>query len=289
MIREVQAKTVITFHDDPFPSHWDINPYRGCSIGCKYCFAQYSHQYLGLNNFFSDIVVKTNVVQCFDQELKKDKTKGQPIKVGGTTDIYQHAEKQYRLMPGLLEAAARHGTPLFLQTKSKLILRDREAISRLSRNAPVDIATSVSVADESLRKVIEPGAATTQERIEMLGAMKGNCRFTVLCIMPLIPLLSDTFENLDTLFDLAQQNQVDYVLVSFLHLRGRNQHDFKNLVQKHFPAIYPEFAQLYSSNGNLQSGYKASKYPLIHSLYARYGLSADYQAAPAHPKQLTLF
>ncbi len=90
MIKKITAKKVLTYHQNPFPTNWDVNPYRGCTIECKYCFAHYTHQYLGSENFFKDIYVKTDIAEQLDRELSKKSWQGYQIKIGGTTDIYQH-------------------------------------------------------------------------------------------------------------------------------------------------------------------------------------------------------
>lgn len=156
MIKEVVAKSILTKHEHEFPTLWDANPYRGCTIGCKYCFAQYSHQYLGLENFFKDIIVKINVAEQLHKDFCKKSWQYDQIKLGGITDIYQHAESKYELLPKVIDVLKKHRNPVFIQTKSTLILRDFELIKELANYTTVDIATSISTFDESYRMKIEP-------------------------------------------------------------------------------------------------------------------------------------
>ena len=245
MISEVISKKVLTHHDKGFPTNWDVNPYRGCTIGCKYCFAQYSHKYLGLEDFSKDILVKTNVSECLEKELNKKSWKREQIKIGGTTDLYQHSEKKYELLPKIFDVVKKHRTPIFIQTKSILILRDYEIIKELSKITTVDIATSISTFDESIRKVIEPGAASAIERLEMLQTFSKICHSTTVGFMPIIPILSDTDENLDSAFRLTNEFRLDNIVTSFLFMRGDLKPKFLNTIKSHFPEIHSEFSKLY--------------------------------------------
>lgn len=285
MVTEISAKKILTYHSDPFPTHWDVNPYRGCTIGCSYCFAQYTHRYLEADSFFRDIFVKTNADICLKKEFSNKKWQKEQIKIGGTTDLYQHLEEKYVLVPKLLKTAQQFRNPVFLQTKSTLILRDFELISELSKTTDVTIATSVSMTNEMLRKVIEPGAASTAERIEMLGKFKGHCRSTILGIMPIIPYISDDYENLETIFQLAQQNQVDFVVTSFLFLRGQVKTDFFRLIQKNFPEIYPKFIAVYHSDYPAEN-YLSEKKKMIAMLKEKYGFTKTYQPPQLKPQTL---
>ena len=271
MIKEIQSKKVLTYHHDSFPTNWDLNPYRGCTIGCRYCFAQYSHKYLGLQDFFKDILVKTNAADSLANELNQKKWKHAQIKIGGTTDLYQHAEKKYKLLPQIYEVIKKYKNPIFIQTKSTLILRDFEIIKELAKITEVDLATSISVFDESIRKVIEPGASSALERIEMLAAFRGIGRSTTLGLMPIIPFLSDTDENLETAFQSAKEYGIDNVVTSFLFLRGDVKSNFFALIKLHFPEIYPEFSKLYT-HSSVDENYSMKINLKIRKLREKYKL-----------------
>ena len=115
------------------PYGWDLNIYRGCQHGCKYCYAMYSHKYLNSEEFFTDIHVKTNIVDELEKELKRNSWKRDVINIGGVTDSYQPAEAKYLLMPEILKLLIKDKTPAIISTKSKLILRDYDLIDKLSR------------------------------------------------------------------------------------------------------------------------------------------------------------
>lgn len=290
MIKEIQSKKVLTYHSDAFPTNWDLNPYRGCSIGCRYCYAQYTHKYLGLDNFFKDILVKTNVSECLALELHQSKWKREQIKIGGTTDLYQHIEGRYELMPKIYAVVKKYKNPVFIQTKSALILRDFEIIKELSKITEVDIATSITTFDESIRKIIEPGASSAIERIEMLAKFNGICRSTTLGFMPIIPLLTDTDENLETVFRLSKEYGINNIVTSFLFLRGEVKPKFLAIIKTNFPEIYPEFSKLYA-HSTVESSYSISINSKIEKLRRKYNLYSIYTSVKKEeqPKQLSIF
>ncbi len=290
MVREVQSKTVLTYHSQGFPTNWDLNPYRGCTIGCRYCFAQYSHKYLGLDDFFKDILVKTNAADCLANELRRKKWNREQIKIGGTTDLYQHIEKKYELLPKIYDVIKRYKTPIFLQTKSTLILRDFEIIRELSKVTAVDISTSISTFDESIRKVVEPGASPAIERVEMLAKFRGVCRSTTLGFMPIIPYLSDTDINLDTTFRYAKEYGIDNVVTSFLFLRGAVKPKFLALIKDHFPDVYPALSRLYETS-TLDVSYSRDINKKLEKLRSKYNLYGVYSPVTItdQSEQLSLF
>jgi len=290
LIQEIQAKKVLSFHDDPFPTHWDLNPYRGCTIGCKYCFAQYSHKYLDLTDFFKNIIVKTNVSECLDKEFHAKKWTKEQIKIGGTTDIYQHSEKKYELLPKIYKIVKKYKNPIFIQTKSTLILRDFELIKDLSKVTKVDIATSISTFDENVRKIIEPGASSAQERIQMLAKFNGICRTTLAGFMPIIPLLSDTDENLDITFRTIKEYGIDVLITSYLHLRGDLKTKFLSVIYNHFPDISSPFEKLYKYSA-VDEHYATTKKSRLTALRKKYNLYGRYHPVEKDllPEQLKIF
>ncbi|WP_330656079.1 SPL family radical SAM protein [Alkaliphilus flagellatus] len=105
------------------PYSWDLNIYRGCEHGCKYCYAMYSHQYLGSKDYFGNIFIKTNIVQKLEEQLSSSSWKREIINIGGVTDSYQPIEEEYKIMPKILKLLIKYKTPAIISTKSDLILR----------------------------------------------------------------------------------------------------------------------------------------------------------------------
>ena len=136
---ESEAKSIINKVPGNFlPFDWTINPYRGCSHACLYCFARPTHTYLDMNagrDFETKIVVKINAPEVLRRELAAKRWKGEHIAMGTNTDPYQRAEGRYRLMRGILEALVDHRNPFSILTKGTLILRDLDLLVRASEHA----------------------------------------------------------------------------------------------------------------------------------------------------------
>lgn len=290
MIKEIIAKSALSKHKNAFPTLWDLNPYRGCNIGCKYCFAQYSHQYLGLSDYFKEIIVKTNIAEQLFQELQKRSWKKEQIKLGGIADVYQPIEKKYALMPKIIDVLKKTKTPVFIQTKSTLMYRDLELIKELSKVTTVDISVSISSFDENIRKIIEPNAAPSIERMKLLHDFKGICRKTIVSFMPIIPLISDTDENLEMAFKLTKELDLDVIMAYPLHLRNKTKFAFFELIRRNFPNIYNEFIALYKTS-NLKNEYAENLREKIAKLQKKYSLNNSYSiiTKPVENTQLTLF
>ncbi len=142
------------------PFGWTINPYRGCSHACVYCFARNTHSYLDLDagkDFDSQIIVKVNVVEVLRRELAKPSWGRHPVALGTNTDPYQRAEGRYQLMPGIIDALAESGTPFSILTKGSLLRRDLTLLATAHERVPVELAMSIAVYDDELQQSVEPG------------------------------------------------------------------------------------------------------------------------------------
>lgn len=150
------------------PFNWTVNPYRGCTHACRYCFARPSHRYLELDqglDFDQQIVVKTNVADVLRRELARPSWRGEQVALGTNTDPYQRAEGRYRLMPGIIDALASSGTPLSILTKGTLLRRDLGVLAAAAEEVPVGVGVSLALADEELRKLVEPGVPSVRGRL----------------------------------------------------------------------------------------------------------------------------
>ena len=254
---------------------WDLNIYRGCQHGCKYCFAMYSHKYMNSSEFFNDIHVKTNIVDELEKELKSNSWKREIINIGGITDSYQPIENKYKIMPEILKLLIKYKTPAIISTKSKLILRDYDLIDELSRLTYVNVAETITTMDENIRKKIEPFGAKSLERFEVLKEFRKTNVSTGVHVMPIIPYITDKYENFDEMFKIARECKLDYVLPGTLYLRGTTRILFLNFIKEEFPELYDDFVVLYK-NGGANKEYKNNLYSMINELRDKYNLSSSY-------------
>ena len=167
--KEITAQSALNKLKRKIPYGWDLNIYRGCGHGCRYCYAMYSHDYLdGEKDFHRDIFVKTNIVEQLEKELKSESWNREVINIGGVTDSYQPAESRYRLMPEILKLLIKYKTPAIISTKSDLVLRDYELIDELSQITYINIAATITTVDETIARKIEPGSASPSDRFKVL-------------------------------------------------------------------------------------------------------------------------
>jgi len=290
MIREVKAKTAVSYHESDFPNNWDLNPYRGCGNNCVYCFAQYSHNYLNSDDFFGDIFVKTNIAERLHARFKTKSWKRDQVKIGGVTDSYQPLENKYKLMPGILDVFKKHRNPVLIATKSDLILRDIEIISEIAKITDVDIVTSITTMDETIRKIVEPNSSPSIKRLEMLREFNGLVRSTTLLLMPVMPFINDSYNNIEKIFKGCKESSVDNILVGTLHLRGGLKRKFFDFISNNFPQYYNEYEKLYKT-AYAKPEYRYHMKTIETSLRKKYNLFSKYipVTKPKNPEQLSLF
>jgi len=257
------------------PFAWDLNIYRGCEHGCKYCYAMYSHQYLDSEQYFDDIFVKTNIVELLEQQLSSLSWKREVVNIGGVTDSYQPIEKQSKLMPDILRLMIKYKTPCIISTKSDLILRDYDLIAELANLTYVNVAATVTCMNETIRKKIEPNGAPSLKRFTMLKEFSKTNASTGLHFMPIIPFLTDGFETIDSLYSHASDCHVDYVLPGVLYLRGKTRGVFLDFIKQEFPRLYKPLQDLYKTGGAGKE-YKDKLYVTVNELKDKYKLSSSY-------------
>ena len=275
MCKEITVKSALKKLRRKHPYGWDLNIYRGCSHRCNYCYAQYSHRYLDSSHFFDDIFAKINVADVLAKELQSEHWKGDIINIGGVTDSYQPAEMTRQLMPDILKIMIRHKNPVIISTKSDLILRDFDLIGHLSRLNYVNVAVSVTTLDLDTKGKIEPESSLPMERFDVLRQYRKTNASIGLHVMPILPFLTDGEDNLDKIFALANEYQVDYVLTGTLYLRGPTREHFLRFLKAELPALYEKYRLLYKTGGADKS-YKTKLYRRVNRLREKYGLSGSY-------------
>src|SRR5881398_3831011 len=166
------ARKVITRNDSPdIGFDRSINPYRGCEHGCVYCFARPTHAFLGLSpglDFESKLLVKPDAPELLEKELAAPGYEPRMIAIGTNTDPYQPIEREHKIMRGILEVLDRAGHPVGIVTKSALVTRDIDILSRMANRQLVKVALSVTTLDPALARTMEPRAPTPPRRLEAL-------------------------------------------------------------------------------------------------------------------------
>ncbi len=252
-----------------------INPYRGCTHACVYCFARPTHGYLDLNtgeDFDRQIIVKINVADVLAREVRRPSWGRHPVALGTNTDPYQRAEGRYGLMPGIITALAESGTPLSILTKGTLLRRDLPLLQSARELVPVDVAMSIAIYDDVLQQSIEPGTPTTEARLATVAAAVEAGFDPAVFLMPVLPDLTDTRAHLDEAFARIRATGARTVLTSALHLKpGVREWWFAWLEREH-PHLVGRYRALYAAGPYAPAGYREWLSARVRELRARHGL-----------------
>lgn len=193
---EESARHIITRNESPDISFdRSINPYRGCEHGCVYCFARPTHAYMGLSpglDFETKLFAKPNAAKLLERELAKPAYEPKTVAIGTNTDPYQPIERRYRIMREILEVLDRANHPVGIVTKSAIVARDVDILSRMARRGLVKVALSVTTLDRSLARVMEPRAATPQRRLDTLALLANAGVPTTVMVAPIVPALNES-------------------------------------------------------------------------------------------------
>ncbi len=191
-----RSRTIVAENDSPDVGfRYSINPYRGCSHGCSYCYARPTHEYLGFNaglDFETKIMVKEDAPDLFRAFLARDSWRGHPIAMSGVTDCYQPAERDYRLTRGCLEVAAEARQPMTIITKNALVLRDFDVLAGMAASGRlVHVHLSITTLDAGLARSMEPRTSTPAARLRAVSALAEAGVPVGVLVGPVIPGLTD--------------------------------------------------------------------------------------------------
>ncbi len=260
------------------PFRWTVNPMRGCLHACTYCFARPTHEYLGLGpgeDFQTQIVVKTNVVEVLTAELRRPSWRGEHVALGTNTDPYQRAEGRYALMPGIIGALAASGTPLSLLTKGTLLRRDLPLLSEAATQVDVSVAVSLAIGDEALQQAMEPGTPTPRARLGLIRAVRDAGLGCGVLVAPVMPWLTDGVDQLDALFgDLAEAG-ASWVTVMPLHLRGPVRPLMLEWLAAHRPDLVGRYRRLYGRGANVPPEYRVWLRERVRAVRRRHGVPGE--------------
>jgi DNA repair photolyase len=271
------------------PFSWTINPYRGCSHGCVYCFARRTHTYLDLDSgadFDSQIIVKLNVAEVLARELHRPSWRHEPVALGTNTDPYQRAEGRYRLMPGIISALADSGTPFSILTKGTLLRRDLRLLTAAAEQVPVSVGVSIALADEAVHERLEPGAPTPRARLDLVRAVSAAGLPCQVLVAPVLPLITDTDEDIDKILGQIADAGATSATVFALHLRpGAREWFWRYLTAEH-PQLLDQYAELYRGSAYVVRSYARDLAERAGVLLRRHGLRGPQTLRPPDPGRL---
>jgi DNA repair photolyase len=247
---EIRAKTVINRvpPQSQVPFRWTINPYRGCSHACAYCFARPTHTYLDMNagrDFEKEIVVKVNAPEVLRAQLAKPSWKGEHIAMGTNTDPYQWVEGRYKLMQGIWEALRDAANPCSVLTKSPLLLRDLDLMLQVAKRTQISANLSIPTLDEKMWRATEPHTPNPKARIEAVAELNRAGIPCGVLIAPLMPGINDAPEQVSKIVELCEEAGAVSIGGIALHLRGEVRSIFFDWLRAKRPDLILQYEQMY--------------------------------------------
>ncbi|WP_354702013.1 radical SAM protein [Paraconexibacter sp. AEG42_29] len=248
---EVRSKSALNRVPErsAMPFRWTVNPYRGCTHGCTFCFARPTHTYLGFNaaeDFDHEIVVKTNVPEVLRAELGRPSWKREHVALGTNTDPYQWVESKYRLMPGIWEALRDSRTPCSVLTKSPLLLRDLELFKEIAAVTTFMASLSIPTMEPKAWRATEPHTPHPRARMEAVAELNRSGIPTSVLIAPLMPGINDDPRQVEAILALAAEAGATNVGGIALHLRGEVRGVFLDWLRSSRPDLVPLYEELYA-------------------------------------------
>jgi len=283
---EVAARSVLNAVPaaSQVPFRWTVNPYRGCTHACVYCFARGTHAWLELDTgrgFDTEIVVKVNAVERLRADLARPSWRREPVALGTNTDPYQRAEGRYRLMPGVIGELARSGTPLSVLTKGTLLRRDLPLLAAAAADVDVGLGLSVAVLDPHLHELLEPGTPSPTARLRVVSRVREAGLACGVLVAPVLPWLTDDDDSLDAALGAVARAGATGASVMALHLRPGARQWFMAWLARHRPDLVPRYHRLYRGGAYASAGYHTWLAGRVRPLLVRHGLAGGPGLRPA--------
>lgn len=289
--REIHAKTLLssTAHPDTiFGCRYNMNLYRGCQHRCIYCDSR--SECYQIEDFDGEVLVKVNAIDLLRDELSRKRIKGL-IALGSMNDCYMPLEREIRLTRRAMEVIAEFGFPVHVLTKSDLPLRDVAIFQEIHRRARAVVSFTITAADDELARKLEPGAPPSSRRFAAMRAMAEAGIETGVMLMPVLPFIEDTPENVTAIVERAMAAGASHVVPWFgMSMRNRQRAYFYTQLDGLFPGLRQTYERTYGDRYSCDSPNAGKLHALLERLQARYGFETrvtPYQ--PIEATQLTLF
>jgi len=271
--QEVRCRSALNrCHGMPFMK-WTLNPYRGCTHGCHYCFARKYQSHLELDagdQFASVIFVKTNFVEVLRRELDKPAWAKESIGFGTATDPYQPIEGTYKLSRGTLEALRDAASPVGIVTKGPMIVRDIDVLKDLSARASCRVHISVPTVDEDAWEKLEPGVAHPMQRLKAVRTLVDAGIDCGVLMAPIVPGFSTQPAKIERTIKAIADSGATSVGAMVMHLEGGTRDHFMSLITREYPEMVAKYEKLYASK-YVSKDYDKRVQEVVSLMRARYG------------------
>jgi len=289
---EVEAKSIVNHVPGSYlPFNWTINPYRGCSHACRYCFARVTHSYLDMSpgkDFETKIVVKVNAPELLRKKMRSRSWKGEHIAMGTATDPYQRAEGRYRLMPGIISALTDYANPFSILTKGTLILRDLDRLVEASKVVEISTAFSIGTLDEDAWRASEPGTPHPRKRMEAVARLNAAGIPCGVMVAPVLPGITDGMKQLETVVKAAVDAGATSVHPILLHLRPGVKEVYMAWLEDHYPELVTRYEAMYGRGSYASRGQQDALSGNIRALVTQVdspSLRRNFRAAERRKEQ----
>lgn len=259
--QEVHVKSALN-RAQGMPFKWALNPYRGCTHACEYCYARKYQKHLELDTgdaFSSVIFVKTNLPQALAREVRKTSWARETVAIGSATDPYQPIEGHYKLTRQAIEILAASRTPISIVTKGPMVVRDADVLAVARDAAGCSVHMSVPCVDEAVCEKLEPGTAPPKQRLRAVRHLVDAGINATVLMMPLVPGLTTSRLRIEETLTAIRDAGARAVGANVARLDpGVREHFFKFL-QREYPALLPGYERLYTKTSAPRSYLDAVK------------------------------
>jgi len=269
------------------PFNFTLNPYRGCTHGCHYCFARRYHVQFEMNSddeFASVILVKRNFVEVLRRELDRPSWSREHVAFGTATDPYQPIEGHYKLTRQSIAALARGRTPIGLITKGPMVVRDRDVLLELTRAAGCTVYMSVPTVDEDAWRVLEPGTAHPLQRLRAVRELTDAGVNAGVLMAPIVPGFSSARSKLEATIKAIADHGAHFVGCNVMYLQDGTRSHFLKFIEREFPSMLPRFENLYQRKYPPEA-YRNEIKAMVRVLQRQHGLVGRDEAEKEQPNE----
>jgi DNA repair photolyase len=272
MIKEIHTKTILNHVKQPdtyFGLKYNMNLYRGCQHQCIYCDSR-SECYQIEN--FADIHVKINAIELLADILPRKRVRG-TIGFGSMNDSYMPVERKYQLTRQALEVIVQHQFPVHIITKSDLVLRDIDLLREINQ-VYAAVSFTITTTDDDLSRILEPGAPTSSARFKAIREVADAGIHTGVTMMPILPFIEDTVENISSLVEMAHQSGASYILPWFgMSLRAGSRDYYYDKLDQLFPGVKQKYMQQFGGRYECNSPNYRKLDDVFQKLVYQYGIA----------------
>lgn len=286
MVKEILAKTILNKHkrrDEWFLDDYSVNPYQLCEFNCVYCYIRGSKYG---KNMTQGLAAKINAPELLEKALKRRAKKHEYgfIALGSSTEPWMYIEKKYEITRKCLEVILKFRFPVHCSTKSTLISRDFDLLKSIDQHAilPEDLRSKInhgalitfsfSTLDPKVAEIFEPNAPKPKERLETLQRAKDEGFFAGIAYMPILPFISDSYQQLEEMIKVAKELHVDYVFFSPLTLYGIGKEIYFRILMNYFPGTVEKYRKIFGDKWYPKKTYTNPFFKKVYALCRKYGV-----------------